>query len=87
MAARMYPNVKNTVGGLENWTELKKGIHLNEMMFGHIKGNPRRYIVVRKEIAIRPKAGGKMLFENEPGYRYSCYVTNVDLPLDQIWNI
>lgn len=22
-----------------------------------------------------------------PGYRYSCYVTNLDLPLDQIWNI
>ena len=87
MAARMYPNVKNTVGGLENWTELTKGIHLNEMMFGHIKGKPRRYIVVRKEIAIRPKAGGKMLFENEPGYRYSCYVTNMNLPLDQIWNI
>ena len=21
------------------------------------------------------------------GYRFSCYVTNLDLPLDQIWNI
>ncbi len=65
MAVRMYPNVKNTVGGLENWTELTKGIHLNEMMFGHIKGKPRRYIVVRKEIAIRPKDGGDAYAEPE----------------------
>jgi len=87
IATRMYPNVKNAVGGLDNWMELTKGIHLNEMIFSHVNGKPRRYIVVRKEVAIRPKAGGKLLFEDEPGYRYSCYVTNMDLPLDQIWNI
>lgn len=87
IATRMYPNVKNVVGGLDNWMELAKGIQLNEMIFNHENGKPRRYIVVRKEVAIRPKAGGKMLFEDEPGYRYSCYVTNMDLPLDQIWNI
>lgn len=28
-----------------------------------------------------------MLFENEHGYRYSCYVPNKDLPLDYIWNL
>lgn len=87
IATRMYPNVKNAVGGLDNWMELSKGIHLNEMIFNHVNGEPRRYIVIRKEVAIRPKAGGKLLFEDEPGYRYSCYVTNMDLPLDQIWNM
>lgn len=87
IAARMYPNVKREIGGQKEWIELTKGIHLNEMEFSHINGTPRRYILVRKEVAIRPKAGGKLLFEDEPGYRYSCYVTNMDLPLDQIWNM
>ena len=87
IAARMYPNVKREIGGQKEWVELAKGIHLNEMKFSHINGKARRYILIRKEVAIRPKAGGKLLFENEPGYRYSCYVTNMDLPLDQIWNM
>jgi hypothetical protein len=87
MAVRMYPNVKSAVWGLKNWIELAKGIDLNEMTFEHENGKSRRYILVRKQVAIRPDAGGKELFEDMPGYRYSCYVTNLDLPLDQIWNI
>ena len=87
MAVRMYPNVKNTIGGLQEWVELSKGIELNQMKFKHENGKFRRYVIVRKQVDIRPKAAGKMLFEDMPGYRYSCYVTNLDLPLDQIWNI
>jgi len=87
MATRMYPNVKNAVWGLDNWVGLTKGIELNEMVFSHENGKPRRYIIVKKRVDIRPKAGGKQLFEELPGYRFSCYVTNLDLPLDQIWNI
>lgn len=87
IAARMYPNVKNAVGGLDNWIELAQGIELNEMTFSHEKGKQRRYIIVRKQTKFRPKAAGKLLFEDMPGYRYSCYATNMDLPLDQIWNM
>ena len=87
MAARMYPNVKNAVGGLQDWVSLTKGIELNEMTFKHENGKARRYIIVKKQVELRPKAGGKMLFEDMPGYRYSCYVTNLDLPLDQVWNV
>lgn len=87
IATRMYPNVKNAVGGLDNWIELSKGIELNEMMFNHVNGKSRRYIIIKKRIEDRPKAAGKLLFEDLPGYRYSCYVTNMDLPLDQIWNM
>jgi len=87
MAVRMFTNVKNSVYGLDDWVELSKGIHLNEFIFKHDKGKTRRYIVVRKEVKIRPKSGGKELFEDLPGYRYSCYVTNLDLPLDQVWNV
>lgn len=87
IATRMYPNVKNAVGGLDNWIELSKGIELNEMVFNHADGKPRRYIVIKKKVEDRPKASGKLLFEDLPGYRFSCYVTNLELPLDQVWNI
>lgn len=87
MAVRMYPNVKSEIWGLHGWVSLAKGIELNEMTFSHEKGKARRYIVVKKQVDIRPDAAGKQLFEDLPGYRYSCYVTNLDLPLDQIWNI
>lgn len=87
IATRLYPTVKNAIWSLENWTELAKGIELNEMQFKHEDGKLRRYIVVRKRIEDRPDAGGKLLFDDMPGYRYSCYVTNITLPVEQIWNI
>lgn len=46
----------------------------------------RRYIIVRKRIDNYPNSGGKLLFD-EPTYRYSAYVTNLKLPVDQIYNI
>ncbi|MEO1097714.1 MAG: hypothetical protein AAFX57_08165 [Bacteroidota bacterium] len=72
LAVRMYPNVKSEVWGLKDWVSLTKGIELNEMKFTHEGGKIRRYIIVRKQVAIRPDATGKQLFEDEPGYRYSC---------------
>lgn len=87
MAVRMYPNIKSDIWGLRNWIRLASGIELNEMHFAHDGGKTRRYIVVKKRVDLRPNASGKELFEDLPGYRYSCYVTNMDLPLDQIWNV
>ncbi|KOH45577.1 IS1380 family transposase [Sunxiuqinia dokdonensis] len=87
IATRMYPNVKHEVYGLDDWISICPGIMVSQMHFEHEAGKRRRYIVVRKEIDKRPKAGGKLLFEDLPGYRYSCYVTNLDLPLDVIWNM
>lgn len=87
IATRLYPNVKNKIHGLQDWIQLTKGIELNEMQFCHQEGKSRRYIVIRKKVEDRPKSSGKLLFEDLPGYRYSCYVTNMDLPLDQIWNM
>ena len=50
----------------------------------------RKYIGVRKNIRILRKATGKLLlFEEEQiqTYRYSVYVSNLDLPAEHIWNI
>ena len=86
IAVRMYSTIKSEVIGEREWIRLAKGIELSEMQFAHQDGKKRRYIIVKKQIEERPKSGGK-LFDDLPGYRFSCYVTNLDLPLDQIWNI
>ncbi len=86
IATRFYSNVKRAVYGLDHWVKICPGIEVNQMHFSHENGTQRRYIIVRKEISLRPSAGGKQLFD-DPHYRFSCYVTNLDLPLDQVWNI
>lgn len=87
ISAKMYPNLKSAIWGLQEWVPLAKGIDVNQIQFSHEHGKLRRYIVIRKQVDIRPNATGKLLFDDLPGYRYSCYVTNIDLPLDQVWNI
>ena len=44
-------------------------------------------MAVRKNSEILTKATGKLLLFDEPvgRYRYSLYVTNLDLPAEQIW--
>ena len=86
IAVRLYPNIKAEIIGASNWITLARGIELSEMTISHVNGKPRRYIIIKKKVEDRPNAAGKLLFEME-GYRFSCYVTNLDLPLDQIWNI
>ena len=86
MATRFYPNVKRAVYGLDDWMSICRGIEVNQMYFSHEQGKVRRYIIVRKEMKHRPNTGGKQLFD-DPHYRFSCYVTNMDLPLDEIWNM
>jgi hypothetical protein len=89
IAAKAYSNLKNEIYGMKDWVEVCHGIAVKE--WRHQPANPqakaRRHIVVRKQISRRPQAAGKLLFEDQPDYRFSLYVTNLDLPLDQIWNI
>ena len=53
---------------------------------------PRRLVVVRQQIEKRPKATGKQLklFKEEgiyKNYRYSCYITNLDLSAKLVWDM
>ena len=48
--------------------------------------------MVRQHIPTRPKATGRSLklFQDEgiyKQYRYSCFITNLDLPCEQIWTL
>lgn len=89
IAAKAYANIRNEIHGMKDWVEVCPGIAVKE--WRHQPADPRvrvrRHIVVRKQISRRPQAAGKPLFEDLPDYRFSLYVTNLELPLDQIWNI
>jgi hypothetical protein len=87
IAAKVYPTIKHEIYGLKQWIRICDGIEVAEFEYQAIKGRMRRHIVVRKLIERRPEACGKMLFEDMPEYRFSCYVTNMTLPVDQLWNI
>lgn len=84
IAVRFYELMKWEIEQLEHWREICDGIEVNAFTY---KG--RRHIVVRKSIERRPKATGKELFPdtNRVGYRYSCYVTNLELSAEHIWKL
>lgn len=84
----MYPALKQQLRSLKEWTKLKDGIEISEFEYQSPDlEKPRRMVAVRKNIEVLPKATGKLLLFDEPvgQYRYSLYVTNVDLPAEQIW--
>ncbi len=89
IAVRCYPNIKRSIYGLKDWVEICDGIDVCEFIHQSAQkgAKPRRHFVVRKRIERRPEAGGKLLFEDLPEYRYNSYVTNLELPVVQIWNL
>jgi len=83
IAVKFYEIVKWEVRSIKQWTEVTKGIDVAAFEYKN-----RRHIVVRKNTDQRPKVTGKLLFENlMPNYRYSCYVTNLDLSAVEIWTL
>lgn len=86
IAVKFYENIKYQIGAIEEWVSVSEGIEVCNLYFKPITGKKRRYIIVRKALSKYPKSSGKLLFE-EPSYRYSAYVTNLTLPIDQIYNI
>jgi len=86
IAVKFYENIKYQIGAIEKWVNINSGIDVCNIYFKPDNGEERRYIIVRKKIEKYPNSGGKLLFD-EPTYRYSAYVTNLKLPVDQIYNI
>ena len=88
VAVKMYPTIKQELRRLQSWIKLKDGIEIAEFEYQSPEWKkPRRMVAVRKNIEILTKATGKLLLFDEPvgKYRYSLYVTNLDLPAEQIW--
>jgi len=93
VSVKMYPPIQNLLAHQTNWLSLSEGV---EVASADYKTNgwesPRRMVLIRQSIAERPAATGKQLrlfkdSELYQRYRYSCLVTNIDLPPAEIWRM
>ncbi len=93
VAAKLYYPIKRKLAYQKTWLRLGDGIEIADTEYQAMDWeNPRRMIIVRQEIKLRPKASGKQLrlFENEElykNYRYSCFITNLKLPAKIVYDI
>ncbi len=92
VAVKFYEPIKQLMRGTTGWVTVRDGIQIKEFSYrSPAWKTSRRVIAVRKHRGILPKASGKLLLfdqsELPPVYRYSVYVTNMDLPAVQIWNM
>ena len=93
IVARHYSTIQRKVAGLQNWWTLEDGLQVTETSYqSDTWDEPRRLVVVRQQIKKRPKATGKQLklFKEEgiyQNYRYSCYITNLELSAHMVWTM
>jgi len=91
IAAKFYTTLKRTISNAQTWLYLAEGVEIAEDVFQSRDWKvSRRIIIVRQKIDRRPNATGKKitLFGEETdhgAYRYSCFITNMDLPAPVIW--
>ena len=95
IACRFNNRIKFCLTHASKWLELARGLERSETTY-QANGweSPRRIVMVRQEIEKRPKGAGKQirqqeLFENESDfgkYRYSCYVTDLELPAKIVYD-
>lgn len=91
VAVRLYKPVQILIAAHKTWTQLSDGIEIAESQYqSPLWNKSRRIIMVRQHIPTRPKASGKILklFEDQgiyKQYRYSCFITNLNLPAQIVW--
>ena len=93
IAGKFYAPIKRDIITQKVWWKLSEGIEISEVNYkspSWKKG--RRIIIVKQSIADHPNSTGKelRLFPDEQvygKYRYSCMVTNLDLPTSQVWQL
>lgn len=95
IACRFNNRIKYSLTHERKRIELAEGLEISETTYqanGWEKA--RRIVMVRQEIEKRPKAAGKQikqmeLFEDEEDFgkhRYSCFVTDLDLPAKIVYD-
>ena len=93
VAARFSAPIQRLIAANNNWIVLDTGIEICEQLYqSDAWKKPRRIVVVRQRIKDRPNATGKQLrlFAEEEvyrNYRYSAYVTNLELGSVEIWRL
>jgi hypothetical protein len=93
IAAKFTHPIQRIIKASTNWVLLDTGIEICEQMYESDSwGKARRIIIVRQRIQDRPKATGKQLSlfaeeEVHQNYRYSAYVTSMQLAPAEIWRM
>ena len=89
----LYAPIHKKISQQRVWLNLGDGIEIGETQYlGYNSSKARRIVMVRQRIQARPKASGKQLrlFRDSDiynSYRYHCFVTILELPAQQIWNL
>jgi hypothetical protein len=92
IAAKFYRPLKLAIAREKTYWRLDDGIEISDTMYQNPDWEkPRRMIIIRQEINLRPKSTGKQLrlFGEEDvykNYRYSCFITNLSLSAKMIWD-
>ncbi|RLC36198.1 IS1380 family transposase [candidate division Kazan bacterium] len=96
IAVRFYSPIKQLLRSKQNWIRLSEGVEVATTEYqSPVWNKPRKLILVRQDIKVRPGATGKQLRlkfeENDVAYyrhyRYSAYVTNMTLPAAEVWRL
>jgi hypothetical protein len=93
VAARLYAPLQYLVANHTHWLTITDGIEIAESVYqSPLWDKSRRIVMVRQYLPARPKATGRVLklFEEEgiyKHYRYSCFITNLELPAEHIWQL
>lgn len=95
IACRFNNRIKYSLTHKRTWVEVAGGLEISETTY-QADGweSPRRIVMIRQEMQKRPKAAGKQIrqlkfFEDTCDfgkYRYSCFVTNLELPAKIIYD-
>lgn len=93
IAAKFYRPLKYKMAQHTKWWPMDDGLEIGETTYqAEDWESPRRMVMVRQYVPRRPKAVGKQLcfFEEDnryKDYRYSCFVTNSDMPAKIIYDL
>ncbi|MFN8331240.1 MAG: transposase [Saprospiraceae bacterium] len=93
IAARMYSPIQQTITSHRIWLKMAAGLEIADTQYKSPNWQSgKRMIIIRQHIPTRPKATGRVLslFKDEEiykRYRYSCFITNLNLPAEQIWTL
>ena len=95
VACRFNNRIKYSLTHERAWVQVDDGLDISETTYRAEDWNrPRRVVMVRQEVEKRPQAAGKQvrqleLFEDGADfgkYRYSCFVTDLDLPAKVVYD-
>jgi DNA-directed RNA polymerase subunit N (RpoN/RPB10) len=87
IAAKMNSIIKGKIQAIKNWTRIDNGIECGEFEYQAVSWQKaRRITAIRQLVEERPQAGGKYLFDMHD-YRYQAWVTNLRLPVPEVWRL